>query len=58
MAQMPTGRMGPPPRSFAADAHDCIMVRIQTDLPNTSLRRADARPMASSPRFDEPTRAN
>ena len=21
---------GPPPRSFAADAHDCIMVRIRT----------------------------
>jgi hypothetical protein len=20
--------MGPPPRSFAADAHDCIMVRV------------------------------
>ena len=42
MAQMPTVRMGPPPRSFAADAHDCIMVRIQTDLPDTSLRREDA----------------
>jgi hypothetical protein len=27
---------------LAADAHDCIMVRIQTDLPNTSLRREDA----------------
>jgi hypothetical protein len=26
MALMPTGRMGPPLRSFAADAHDCIMV--------------------------------
>src|SRR6516162_7588610 len=23
-------RMGPPPRSFAADAYDCIMVRIHT----------------------------
>jgi hypothetical protein len=42
MAQMPTERMGPPPRSFAADAHDCIMVRIRTDLPNTSVRREDA----------------
>ena len=39
MAQMPTARMGPPPRSFAADAHDCIMVRIRTDLPHTSLWR-------------------
>ena len=26
---------GPAARSFAADAHDCIMVRIQTDLPYT-----------------------
>src|SRR5277367_7008469 len=25
---MPNGRMGPPLRSFAADAHDCIMVRV------------------------------
>src|SRR5205823_12082862 len=33
---------GPAARSFAADAHDCIMVRIQTDLPNTSLRHEDA----------------
>jgi hypothetical protein len=35
MAQMPTERMGPAARSFAADAYDCIMVRIRTDLPNT-----------------------
>ncbi len=28
LAFMPTGRMGPPLRSFAADAHDCIMVRV------------------------------
>ena len=28
MAFMPRGRMGPPLRSFAADAHDCIMVRV------------------------------
>jgi hypothetical protein len=25
--------MGPPPRSFTADAHDCIMVRIPPSLP-------------------------
>ena len=42
-------RMGPPPRSFAADAHDCIMVRSPLDLPNTRLWRDDPRPMASSP---------
>ena len=51
MASMPSNRMGPPPRSFAADAHDCIMVRIQMDLPNTSLRRETSRAMAGSPRF-------
>src|ERR1700732_4427823 len=38
---MPTKRMGPAARSFAADAHDCIMVRIQTDLPHTSVRREE-----------------
>jgi transposase len=41
--------MGPPPRSFAADAHDCIMVRDPLDRPNTRLWRDDPRPMASSP---------
>src|SRR4029077_1290502 len=41
---MPTKRMGPAARSFAADAHDCIMVRIQTDLPNTSVRREEMHP--------------
>src|SRR4029077_18966326 len=50
MAHKPTKRMGPAARSFAADAHDCIMVRIQTDLPHTSVRRENA-PMASSPRM-------
>jgi hypothetical protein len=28
MASMPNGRMGPPPRSLATDAYDCIMVWI------------------------------
>ena len=28
LASMPPLRMGPPPRSFAADAHACIMVRV------------------------------
>jgi hypothetical protein len=31
--------MGPPPRSFAADAHGCIMVPILADRPHTSLPR-------------------
>jgi hypothetical protein len=40
MALMPEN--GPAARSFAANAHDCIMVRIRMDLPHTSLRRKDA----------------
>ena len=43
---------GPAARSFAADAHDCIMVRIQTDLPHTSLAARSCAPMASSPRIN------
>src|SRR5215467_12654695 len=39
MVYEPRFRMGPPPRSFAADAHDCIMVTVLTDRPNTSLWR-------------------
>src|SRR4051794_8823699 len=49
MVLTPFLRMGPPPRSFAADAHDCIMVRPPLDRPNTRLWRDDPRPMASSP---------
>ena len=30
-------KIGPAARSFAADAHDCIMVRTSTNLPNTSI---------------------
>ena len=40
---------GPAARSFAADAYDCIMVRIPTDLPNTRLWRAEARPKGELP---------
>ena len=39
MAFEPRFRMGPPPRSFAADADDCIMVGVLPDPPNTSLWR-------------------
>src|SRR3954468_1676105 len=49
MVSTPFSRMGPPPRSFAADAHDCIMVRDPLDRPNTRVWRDDPRPMASSP---------
>ena len=51
MALEPLFRMGPPPRSFAADAHDCIMVPIRMDQPNTRLWREAPRRMASSPRI-------
>jgi hypothetical protein len=40
---------GPTARSLAADANDCIMVRILLDPPNTSLRRDSLRPTAGSP---------
>ena len=52
MVLTPFSRMGPPPRSFAADAHDCIMVRSPLDRPNTRLWRDDPRPMAASPTAD------
>ena len=48
------GENGPAARSFAADAHDCIMVRIQTDLPHTSVAARSCAPMASSPRINTP----
>ena len=41
----------------AADAHDCIMVRIQTDLPHTSLAARSCAPMANSPRIHTPGQA-
>src|SRR3954454_9594391 len=40
----PPQRMGPSPRSFAADAHGCIMVRPQAGRPHTSSRRDDRAP--------------
>src|SRR3954451_465571 len=56
----PPQRMGPSPRSFAADAHGCIMVRPRAGRPHTSSRRDDdQRPaMASSPPIvTHPTKA-
>src|SRR5258705_2664302 len=49
MVLKPVSRMGPPPRSFAADAHDCIMVRSLWTYRIQRLWRDDPRPMASSP---------
>ena len=39
MAFMPSKRMGPPLRSFAADAHHCIMVRVLWVPPNRRMWR-------------------
>lgn len=61
MALMPTLRMGTPPRSFAADAHDRIMVRIPTgstgykavarrSAPVGKLRLGQATPLSSGNR--------
>ena len=41
--------MGPPPRSFAADAHDCIMVRVLGPTEYKAVTRTDPRPKAGSP---------
>ena len=46
----PFVRMGPPPRSLAAEANDCFMVRTQQVRPNTRLQREISRAMAGSPR--------
>src|SRR3954451_18894526 len=48
MASMPHGRLGPPLWSFAADAHDCIMVLVRLDRPHTSSWR-DAAPGGGLP---------
>src|SRR5262245_4804041 len=57
MASMPFFRMGPPPRSFAADAHYCIMVRV-SGPPNTRTRhehfvRDTRAPLLSSSRHGQ-----
>src|SRR3954464_5313508 len=48
MASTPHGRLGPPLWSFAADAHDCIMVLVRLDRPHTSSWR-DAAPVGGLP---------
>jgi len=46
--------MGPPVRSFAADAHDCIVVRV-LDPPDTRLWRDWLRPESGLPSDRLPT---
>ena len=49
LAFMPNGRMGPPLRSFAADAHDCIMVRVLGPNRIQGCGATEPRPKAGSP---------
>src|SRR5262245_17567795 len=41
MVLVPRFKMGPPSRSFAADAHDCIMVATRPGRPNTKFVARD-----------------
>ena len=49
LAFMPIGRMGPPLRSFAADAHDCIMVWVLGPTEYKVVARLIRAPQAGSP---------
>jgi hypothetical protein len=50
----PVSRMGPPPRSFAADAHDCIMVRSLRTYRIQGCGAMIPRPMAKLPSDHRP----
>jgi hypothetical protein len=54
---MPKGRMGPPLRSFAADAHDCIMVRVLGPTGYKVVARVIA-PASGLPSDRHPDRTN
>ena len=49
LALTPNGRMGPPLRGFAADAHDCIMVRVLGPTGYKVVARLNRAPKAGSP---------
>ena len=55
LAFIPIGRMGPPLRRFAADAHDCIMFG-SLDLPHTRLRCDSTAPESAVPSDCHPRR--
>ena len=55
LALTPTGRMGPPLRSFAADAHDCIMVRVFGPAGYNRLWRDSTAPDSGLPSDRHPT---
>src|ERR1700720_313584 len=54
MVLNPVVRMGPPPRSFAADAHDCIMVRSLRTYRIQGCGAMIPRPMAKLPSDHRP----
>ena len=56
MALVPTRENGPAARSFAADAHDCIMVRIQTEPAVYKFGGARLRPNGELPSDPQQTR--
>jgi len=51
---MPVLRMGPPPRSFAADAHHCIMVWVLAPTAYKDVARMFVHKTAGSPRRRPP----
>src|SRR5215469_10984293 len=55
LAFMPIGRMGPPLRSFAADAHDCIVVPVPWTYRIQGCGAIQPRPKAGSPLIVIPT---
>src|SRR4030095_4472731 len=55
MALEPRVRMGPPPRSFAADAHACIMVQVPRGSTEYKVAARWRRPIASSPQIVTPS---
>ena len=48
MASKPLCRLAPSPRSFAADAHDCITVTILPDRPNPTAQEVPVTEMAAA----------
>jgi hypothetical protein len=47
----PFVRMGPPPRSLAAEANDCLMVRLPRGATEYKVAARSSRAMAGSPRI-------
>jgi hypothetical protein len=47
----PFVRMGPPPRSLAAEANDCFMVRLRVGPTEYKVAARSFAPMAGSPRI-------